>query len=121
MDWRLYAQLLPYSGVLSLAEIHPAANPSPYAFPILVRPESGIAGNQVIVKRLEAAKIETRPIFGGNLLRQPAFKDIPHRVVGNLENTDRIMREGFFVGVHPYLDDAAIDYVAEKITGAIAG
>lgn len=116
--WRFYAKLLPYSGVLSLAEIHPAANPSPYAFPILVKPESGATRDQVI-KRLEAAKIETRPIFGGNLLRQPAFRDIPHRAVGSLENTDRIMRDGFFVGVHPYLDDTAIDYVGDRIIEAV--
>ena len=117
---RLHEKLLALSDFFSLPEIHPAAIPSPYAFPLLVKPGRGITRDEV-VRRLEAAKIETRPIFGGNLLRQPAFQNIKHRVAASLDNTDRIMRDGFFVGVHPYLGEAEMDYVFKKLKEAVSG
>jgi len=64
-----------------------------------------------MVGYLEAQRIETRSLFAGNLLRHPAFMDIPRRVVGGLEMTDRIARDTFFVGVYPGLDAARLDYM----------
>jgi CDP-4-dehydro-6-deoxyglucose reductase, E1 len=65
---------------------------------------------------LEAANIETRQVFGGNILRQPGFMNIEHRLHGTLEQSDVIMRNTFFVGVYPGLTEEMIDYVIETIT-----
>ncbi len=96
----------------TLPGIHDNAEPSPYAYPLICH--EGLDRAKIIAK-LEAAKIETRPIFGGNLLRQPAFKDIDCRVSGDLENADAIMERGFFVGCHPRLGDQEIGYVAQTL------
>ena len=63
---------------------------------------------------LEAAKIETRSLFSGNLIRHPAYRDVACRVVGDLANTDAIMNRTFFVGVYPGLSDNHLDYVADR-------
>lgn len=116
--WHLYNLLLDMNldGAFILPRVIEGAEPSPYAFPIICR--EGIDRTKVIAY-LEAAKIETRPIFGGNLLRQPAFRNIKHYVHSDLQNTDRIMRDGFFVGVHPGLGNVEMEYVAEKIQEAV--
>ena len=114
--WHLYDLVKDLEWAFILPRVHPKANPSPYAFPLIVR--DGLDKNK-IVAYLENSKIETRPIFAGNLLQQPAFKNIPHRVHGDLKNTDKIMRDGFFVGVHPGLGEAEMGYMAEKLRGAI--
>lgn len=88
---------------------------SPYAFPLICY---GVDRAKV-TSHLEKMRIETRPIFAGNLLRHPAFQSIEHRVSGSLENTDRIMRDGFFVGVHPGLGDAEMDYIAEQLKASV--
>ena len=64
------------------------------------------------------AKIETRMVFAGNVLRQPAYVNIDRRVVGELKNTDLVMTNTFFVGVYPGLTDPMIDYVIEKFHAA---
>ena len=63
-------------------------------------------------------KIGTRRLFAGNLLRHPAYKKLPegaYRVSGNLTNTDRIMNNVFWVGVHPSLDRSCMNYIFECI------
>ena len=54
-------------------------------------------------------------MFGGNLLRQPAYLDIEHRVAGGLEHTDRIMNDTFFLGTFPGMTDAHIDYTMDVV------
>ena len=71
---------------------------------------------RALVNHLEAAKIETRLVFGGNILRQPGFLNIERRVHGTLEASDRIMRDTLFVGVYPGLGEAQIDYMLEQIS-----
>jgi CDP-6-deoxy-D-xylo-4-hexulose-3-dehydrase len=66
-----------------------------------------------LVRYLEDHKIQTRQLFAGNLLRQPAFRSVAHRVVGDLSNTDRLMKSAFFIGVYPGLTDAMLTYVEE--------
>ena len=99
-----------------LPVIDPRADPSPFGFPITVR--EGLDRTRV-TRALEAANIETRLVFGGNILRQPGFHDIEKRVHGTLEQSDVIMNRTFFVGVFPGLSDEAIDYMAEAIREAV--
>ena len=65
--------------------------------------------------------VQTRQLFGGNLLRQPAFKNVPHRVVGGLTNTDKIMNDAFFIGVYPGLTATMLDYLAGNIRRLLRG
>jgi CDP-6-deoxy-D-xylo-4-hexulose-3-dehydrase len=83
-----------------------------------VKPASPKSRNQ-IVQELNDKKIGTRLLFGGNLLRQPAFIDTPRRVVGELANTDRIMNDSFWVGVWPGLSTQMLDYIIETLHGIL--
>jgi CDP-6-deoxy-D-xylo-4-hexulose-3-dehydrase len=103
-------RLAPLADRLILPEAMPQAEPSWFGFPISVRPESPLTRND-LVQRLNAARIGTRLLFGGNLLRQPAFKDTPQRVPGSLENCDRIMHGTFWLGVYPGLTESMLEYV----------
>ena len=60
--------------------------------------------------------IQTRPLYGGNLTKQPAYAGVNYRQIGNLENSSRILHNTFFVGIYPALGDQEIDFVAENIT-----
>jgi CDP-6-deoxy-D-xylo-4-hexulose-3-dehydrase len=90
------------------------SDPSWFGFAITVRKNAGKSRNE-IVKELNERKIATRLLFGGNLLRQPAFANTPRRVVGDLENTDRIMNDTFWIGVWPGLSLEMLDYMIESI------
>jgi CDP-6-deoxy-D-xylo-4-hexulose-3-dehydrase len=68
------------------------------------------------VRYLESRKIATRLLFGGNLIRQPAYQGVPYRVVGELKNTDTVMNYTFWVGVYPGLTEQMIAYVVETVT-----
>jgi CDP-6-deoxy-D-xylo-4-hexulose-3-dehydrase len=67
------------------------------------------------VIKLNERKIGTRLLFGGNLLRQPAFLGTPRRVIGNLVNTDTVMNDTFWLGVWPGLSISMLDYVIETL------
>jgi CDP-4-dehydro-6-deoxyglucose reductase, E1 len=95
-----------------LPEATPNSDPSWFGFPIAVRREAPVDRNAV-VRHLEERGIATRLLFAGNLLRQPAYKDIEHRVVGTLDNADFVMECVFWIGVYPGLSDAHVDYVVE--------
>jgi CDP-6-deoxy-D-xylo-4-hexulose-3-dehydrase len=62
---------------------------------------------------LESRKISTRLLFGGNLVRQPAYHQVPSRVVGKLENADFVMNNVFWIGVYPGLTPAMLDYILD--------
>ena len=90
------------------------SDPSWFGFALTVRSGAGKSRNQ-IVKELNEAKIATRLLFGGNLLRQPAFAGTPRRVFGELKNTDTIMNQTFWIGVWPGLTTEMLDYVIETL------
>jgi CDP-6-deoxy-D-xylo-4-hexulose-3-dehydrase len=90
----------------------PQADPAWFGFPVTVR--AGVSRLELI-RFLETRRIETRLIFCGNVLRQPGFRDIAHRVVGELGNSDTVMNDTFFLGVYPGLTDVMLDYVLESL------
>lgn len=94
---------------ITLPEATPHSNPSWFGFPITVRKTAGISRNQ-IVRFLEQNKIGTRFLFGGNLLRQPAYQGISYRTAGELANTDRIMNDTFWIGIYPGLTREMLQY-----------
>jgi CDP-4-dehydro-6-deoxyglucose reductase, E1 len=90
------------------------SDPSWFGFALTVRKNSPLTRNE-IVQSLNEMKIGTRLLFGGNLLRQPAFAGTPRRVIGNLENTDIVMNDTFWVGVWPGITISMLDYMIESI------
>jgi CDP-4-dehydro-6-deoxyglucose reductase, E1 len=90
------------------------SEPAWFGFPIAVRADAPFRRDELI-RSLEAKKIATRLLFGGNLVRQPAYKDCHYRVPGALRNTDFVMENVFWVGVYPGLTPAMLDFVASSI------
>lgn len=118
-NWeRLRAGLQPFEDVLLLPEPTPESEPSWFGFLITVRPDAPFRRNE-LVQHLESHKIATRLLFGGNLLRQPAYQGIPHRVVGELANTDSATERTFWIGVYPSITESMIDYVLDRFTAFI--
>ena len=110
----LRARLAPLESALVLPEATPHGNPSWFGFPITLREDAPVDRN-TLIRHLDTRKIGTRLLFGGNLLRQPAFKDIPCRVVGDLAASDRIMRGTFWVGTYPGLTEPMLDHIASSL------
>ena len=96
---------------LVLPELHPDAQPSWFGMPITVRPH---VDRRELVQFLEASNIETRLVFAGNVLRQPGFQGITHRVHGELRATDAIMERSFFIGVYPGLTEEMRAFVVSR-------
>jgi dTDP-4-amino-4,6-dideoxygalactose transaminase len=96
----------------------PKSDPSWFGFVITVRPEAPFTRLE-LVNALEAARIETRNLFCGNLLRHPAYAEIEHRVVGSLSNSDVITTNTFFIGVYPGLTAEMIAYVLATFDGFV--
>jgi CDP-4-dehydro-6-deoxyglucose reductase, E1 len=107
---KLSAILAQFSDKLILPKATEHSDPSWFSFVVTVRDDAGFTRNQM-TRFLEANLIETRNLFSGNLLRHPAFENIERRVVGNLENTDRIMNNSFFIGTYPGIGDVQIEYI----------
>jgi CDP-6-deoxy-D-xylo-4-hexulose-3-dehydrase len=114
----LHALLQDCQDHLVLPEWLPESEPSWFGYPITVRDSSPVDRN-AIVQYLESKHVATRLLFGGNLLRQPAYEGVKHRVVGSLDQSDWVMRGTFWVGVYPALDAARMEYIASTIKAAI--
>ncbi len=115
----LHAALKPLESYLMLPEATPGADPSWFGFPIGVR-EGAPFTREELIRALEARKIGTRLLFGGNLLRQPAYEGCETRCVGDLTKTDYVMNNVFWIGVYPGLNDSMLDFVAGTITEFIS-
>jgi CDP-6-deoxy-D-xylo-4-hexulose-3-dehydrase len=96
-----------------LPEPTPGTEPSWFGFLLTVRDSAPFSRDQ-LVRHLNAARIGTRLLFGGNLIRQPYMKGREFRVCGNLPNSETIMRQTFWIGVYPGLGDEAIAYVLKE-------
>jgi len=109
---RLYEALEPYQDFIVLPRLDPRSRPAWFGFPITVK--NGVSKRK-LVQWLEAAKIETRAIFGGNILRQPGYANAECRVCGALTQSDAIMRDSFFIGVYPGLTREMVDFMIERL------
>jgi CDP-6-deoxy-D-xylo-4-hexulose-3-dehydrase len=104
-----------FDNLIHLPEPDPRADPSWFGFLIVVRDHAPFTRAD-LVAHLEACRIQTRPLFAGNLLRHPAFMDIERRVVGDLRVTDKLMNDAFFLGVYPGLTQPMLEHMAISLT-----
>jgi CDP-6-deoxy-D-xylo-4-hexulose-3-dehydrase len=110
----LRSRLETLTDFLELPEPTPNSNPSWFGFPLTLKPEAGVTRVE-LTRFLDDNKIGSRLLFAGNLLKQPYFKDIEYRVVGDLTNTDITMNYTFWLGVQPALTFEQLDFVADKL------
>lgn len=115
---RLRAGLAPLTDKLILPEAAPNSRPSWFGF--LITCKEGV-DRTTLVRHIEKNNIQTRALFAGNLIKHPCFNEMRksgkgYRTVGSLENTDRIMKDTFWVGVYPGMTDSMIDKMVEVIT-----
>jgi CDP-6-deoxy-D-xylo-4-hexulose-3-dehydrase len=109
-----------WQGLSDLAEFFilpqatPGSEPSWFGFPITVADDAPFTRND-LVQFLEQRKIGTRLLFGGNLIRQPAYSDKKYRVVDNLINTDKVLHDTFWIGVYPGLTKQMLDFIISSI------
>lgn len=113
-NWRRLREGLDGLPHLVLPEATPRSDPSWFGFALTVDPAAPFARRE-LVDFLEGRRIGTRRLFAGNLTRHPAYLDQPHRVVGDLTNSDIITEHTFWVGVYPGLTDEMTDYVVSSI------
>jgi CDP-6-deoxy-D-xylo-4-hexulose-3-dehydrase len=96
------------------------SDPSWFGCPITLDPNHPV-NREELIRFLNNRKIGTRLLFAGNILKQPAYKDVDFRVVGNLNNTDIVMKRSFWVGVYPGLTKPMLDYVIDSISDFMSG
>lgn len=106
-----YEQLKPFADRLILPRWEGKANPSWFGFPITVKNGVDI---DMLIDHLEGSKIETRKVFAGNILKQPGFLGIEHRIHGMLKNADTIMEKTFFIGVYPGLTEEMREFTVNR-------
>jgi CDP-6-deoxy-D-xylo-4-hexulose-3-dehydrase len=110
----LYSRLQDLQDVLLLPEATPNSDPSWFGFLLSVKENAPFTRNQ-LVQHLESQRIGTRLLFAGNLTRQPAYKGLNYRVIGDLKNTDWIMQNSFWIGLFPSLTEEMLDYAVSVI------
>ena len=116
-NWRFYRDAFDgLQDVLVLPEATEGADPSWFGFFMVVREDAPFTRDEV-VRHLESKKIQTRMLFAGNLVRQPALTngDAVFRVAGDLTVTDTLMNRGLWVGVYPGLTEPMRDFVASEL------
>lgn len=112
----LYAGLKPYQDFLVLPVWKPKADPAWFAFTLTVREHAPFTRRD-LNDYLHAHKVQTRYLFAGNILHQPGYRNIPHRVATSLAETDRVLKSALFIGVYPGMSEAHLDYMLEVFEG----
>ncbi|MDD2889308.1 MAG: lipopolysaccharide biosynthesis protein RfbH [bacterium] len=111
----LSEKLKKYEKYFFLPQVTKNSEPSWFGFPILIKEDAPFSRAD-IVKYLEKYKIATRMLFGGNLIKQPAYEEIKYRVVGSLKNTDVVMNNLFWIGVYPGMTEEKLEYIIKIFT-----
>ena len=111
---RLYQGLKKYEEFFILPQTTPKSEPSWFGFLLTVRPGAPFTRFE-IVQHLESRRVATRQLFGGNLLAQPAYQNIEHRISGDLANTEIVSTNTFWIGVFPGLTNEMIDFMIATI------
>jgi len=99
---------------VSFLRFHFADEANPFAFPLIL-PRDARMTKRELMASLEGAGIETRPIVAGNLGLQPAMHDVPHRFGRSLAGTDTLHERGCYIGIHPLMEEADVEYVADTL------
>ena len=115
----LLNQLKDVSGLI-MPVATPNSDPSWFGFPITLDPTLPV-NREELLRFLDSKKIGTRLMFAGNILKQPAYKNVDFRVVGDLTNTDIVMTRTFWIGVYPGLSNQMLDYVVDSIKDFVTG
>lgn len=112
---KLYSYFKKYKDTFILPKAEENSAPSWFGFPLTIKNDSGFK-RQELLNYLTKNKVGTRLLFGGNITKQPYFIDykMPYRKVGELTNTDIVMKDTFWIGVQPSLTEEMIGYVTEK-------
>lgn len=97
-----------------LPEPTPKSDPSWFGFPITVRQTSKFSRDEIVF-HLVVNNIDSRPLFAGNITKQPYFKNQKYKISGNLINTDTIMNQSFWIGVYPGITEEMLEYIVSKI------
>ncbi|HLK42146.1 MAG TPA: DegT/DnrJ/EryC1/StrS family aminotransferase, partial [Thermoleophilia bacterium] len=105
--------LVEHGDVLVLPEATPGADPSWFGFALTVRADAGF-DRRALVTHLREWGVDSRPLMAGNLLRQPAYADVEHRVVGELDTTDLIADRAFWIGCYPGMNERHVEHVVES-------
>ncbi|MDP6592509.1 MAG: lipopolysaccharide biosynthesis protein RfbH, partial [Candidatus Poseidoniia archaeon] len=111
----LYENLQELSDILVLPESAEKSDPSWFGFPIRIKRESPVHRDEM-VQYLSQRNIDTRLLFGGNLMKQPAYKNATFRKVGDLINTDIVLSQVFWLGVTPLLTEHQLSYVTGSLS-----
>jgi CDP-4-dehydro-6-deoxyglucose reductase, E1 len=117
---KLTAILKSYEDRIILPEATDNSDPSWFGYVVTVKDHAGFTRND-LTTFLETNRIETRNLFSGNLLCHPAYQNIPHRISGDLANTNRIMNNTFFIGVYPGIDDKRLNHIQAVFDRFMAG
>jgi CDP-6-deoxy-D-xylo-4-hexulose-3-dehydrase len=111
---KLYEGLSDLQDIFVLPQATEGSDPSWFGFPIGVRTDAPFSREELL-RHLETQRVGTRLLFGGNLLRQPAYQGLNYRVVGELSNSDWVMNQVFWIGVYPGLDAARVAHQLDAI------